>query len=178
MVLEAGCAGGRDATLYAPKAKHWMGFDFMSHFLATARAKSISNANFIEWHSRKEISSQILEAAPFDFIIARRGPTSVIQHLPNLAKADARFIAVAAGAAALLEQYKQRLEAIHWDITWSAIVEARGYLPSFEDYALQREYNNANFSRADWEANATLLGFPFLESRVVLTAMKNIQSKK
>ena len=169
-VLEAGCAGGRDAVLYAPKVKHWTGFDFMPHFLATARAKRIGNASFIEWHSRKEISSQIVELAPFDFVVARRGPTSVIQHLPNLAQADARFLAVAVGGTALLEQYKQKLEAVHWGITWSAVVEAKGYLPTFEDYCLQREYNNADFSREDWEANLTPLGLPFLESRVVLVA--------
>ena len=169
-VLEAGCAGGRDAALYTPKVKHWMGFDFMSHFLATARAKSIANASFIEWHSRKEIPSQILEAAPFNFIIARRGPTSVIQHLPNLAKADAQFIAIAAGETALLEQYKQKLKAVRWHVTWSAIIEAQGFLPTFEDYCLQREYNNTDYSREDWEANSTPLGLPFLESRVVLVA--------
>ena len=27
-VLEAGCAGGRDAALYAPKVKRWTGYDF------------------------------------------------------------------------------------------------------------------------------------------------------
>ncbi|MEY4530375.1 MAG: hypothetical protein RLZZ156_1096 [Deinococcota bacterium] len=172
-VLEAGCAGGRDAAIYAPKSKHWMGFDFMPHFLATARAKGISNASFVEWHSRKEIPAQILEAASFDFIVARRGPTSIIQHLPVLARANARFIAVAAGDADLLEQYKQKLEAVHWEITWSAIIEAKGYLPTFEDYCLQSEYNNATFSRKDWEVNSTPLGLLFLESRVVLVARVN-----
>jgi SAM-dependent methyltransferase len=172
-VLEAGCAGGRDAALYAPKVKHWTGFDFMPHFLATARAKGITNTSFVEWHSRKEISSAILENAPFDLIVARRGPTSVIQHLPALVRADARFIAVAAGGSGLLEQYKQKLKAVNWQVTWSAVIEAQGFLLTFEDYCLQSEYNNAAFSRADWEVNSTPLGLPFLESRMVLVARVN-----
>jgi SAM-dependent methyltransferase len=173
-VLEAGCAGGRDAALYAPKVRHWTGFDFMPHFLATARAKTIANASFIDWHSSKEsIPSAILENAPFDLIVARRGPTSVVQHLPSLTRAGAKFIAVAAGDSVLFEQYKLRLEAVNWEITWSAVVTAKGFLPTFEDYCLQREYNALPFSRADWDANCTPLGLPFLESRVVLMAQAN-----
>jgi SAM-dependent methyltransferase len=170
-VLEAGCAGGRDAALYAPKVKYWAGFDFIPHFLETARAKIIPNTSFINWHSSKEnIPNQILELAPFDLIVARRGPSSIVQHLPNLVRAEAKFIAVAAGDATLLEQYNRKLEAVQWQVTWSAVVKAQGFLPTFEDYALQREYNALPFSRADWNANYSPLGLPFLESRVVLVA--------
>ncbi len=170
-VLEAGCAGGRDAALYAPKVKHWTGFDFIPHFLETARAKTIANTSFMDWHSSKEsIPKAILENAPFDLIVARRSPTSVIAHLPNLARANTKFIAVAAGDAGLLEQYEQKLEAVHWQVTWSAVVKAQGFLSTYEDYALQREYNSLPFSQADWDANFSPLGLPFLESRVVLVA--------
>ena len=78
-VLEAGCAGGRDAALYAPKVKSWMGYDFAPQFLETARARQLPNATFIDWDSGHEgIPNDISARAPFDLIFSRRGPTSVI----------------------------------------------------------------------------------------------------
>lgn len=170
-VLEAGCAGGRDAALYAPKVKSWTGYDFAPQFLKTARARQLPNAVFVDWHSRREeIPADISRRAPFDLIVSRRGPTSVIQHLPALAAENSQFVYVGPRGTDLLEEITAKLEDVAWQITWSAVVEAHGFLPSFEDYALRAEFNNQPILRADYDAGVTARGFPILETRCVIVA--------
>jgi SAM-dependent methyltransferase len=170
-VLEAGCAGGRDAALYAPQAKHWTGYDFTPQFLETARGKGIPNASFVDWHSSREpIPDAILNTAPFDLIVSRRGPTSVIQHLPVLAAPNARFLYVGPRGADLLEEIRIKLEGVSWRIVWSAVIEAHGFLPSFEDYVLYAEFGNQPVSRTEFDSRATDHGFPFLETKCVIVA--------
>ena len=170
-VLEAGCAGGRDAALYAPSAKSWMGYDFAPQFLETARSKGIPNASFVDWHSSREpIPTVILEAAPFDLIVSRRGPTSVIQHLPALAAADSHFLYVGPRGADLLEEICAKIESVNWQVTWSAVVQARGFLPSFEEYTLYNEFGALPGSRDAFDAVATARGFPIVETKCVVVA--------
>ena len=170
-VLEAGCAGGRDAALYAPQAKHWTGYDFTPQFLETARGKGIPNASFVDWHSSREpIPIAILEAAPFDLIVSRRGPTSVIQHLSALAAADSHFLYVGPRGADLLNEIVAKIESVNWQVAWSAVVQARGFLPSFEEYTLYNEFGALPGSRDAFDAVATARGFPMLETKCVVVA--------
>jgi SAM-dependent methyltransferase len=171
-VLEAGCAGGRDAAVYAPKSKHWTGYDFTPQFLETARARGIQNADFMAWDSGHEsVPAAILDQAPFDLIVDRRGPTSIVGHLPALAHAGSRFIYVGPRGTDLLEEMQGKLEAVQWQVTWSAVVEARGHLPTFEDYASRAQFAGLPLSRDEFNAHATALGFPITETKVVLVAM-------
>ena len=170
-VLEAGCAGGRDAALYAPKVKSWMGYDFTPQFLETARGKGIPNASFVDWHSSREpIPIAILEAAPFDLIVSRRGPTSVIQHLPALAAADSHFLYVGPRGTDLLEEIAAKIESVDWQVTWSAVIQARGFLPTFEEYTLYNKFGALPGSRAVFDAVATARGFPILETRCLVVS--------
>lgn len=170
-VLEAGCAGGRDAALYAPGVKSWTGYDFAPQFLETARARQLPNAAFVDWHSRREEIPKVISGrAPFDLIVSRRGPTSVIQHLPALAAADSRLIYIGPRGTDLLEEIAAKLAGVDWQVTWSAVVEAHGFLPTFEDYALYSEFNALPVSRVEFDAMTTARSFPFVETRCVIVA--------
>ncbi len=172
-VLEAGCAGGRDAALYAPKVKSWLGYDFTPQFLETARARQLPNATFVDWHSRSDdIPAAISDRAPFDLIVSRRGPTSVIQHLPALAASDSHFLYVGPRGADLLEEIVAKLESVNWQVTWSAVVMARGFLPTFEEYTLYNEFGALPVSRVAFDAVATARGFPIVETKCVVVAIR------
>ena len=171
-VFEAGCAGGRDAALYAPKVESWLGYDFAPQFLETARARQLPNATFVDWHSgREDIPNDISARAPFDLIFSRRGPTSVIRHLPALAAADSTFLYVGPRGADLLEEIVAKLASVNWQVTWSAVVMARGFLPSFEEYTLYNEFGALPVSRDAFDAVATARGFPITETKCVVVAM-------
>ena len=170
-VLEAGCAGGRDAALYASRVKSWTGYDFTLHFLTTARARGIENADFVDWHSgREDVPKDISRRAPFDLIVSRRGPTSVIRHLPALAAAHSHFLYIGPRGAELINEIRVKLGSVAWRVTWSSVVEAHGFLPSFEDYALQAKFNNQPVSKAEFASRATSQGFPILETRCLIVA--------
>jgi SAM-dependent methyltransferase len=170
-VLEAGCAGGRDAAQFAPSVAHWTGYDFTPGFLETARERNIENASFVDWHSSREpVPTTILERAPFDLVVSRRGPTSVITHLPVLTHEGSRFVAVGPRGVELLEEIRMKLKTVSWVIVWNAVVEARGFLPSFEDYASRAQFNNEPHSRSDFDAGVMTQGFPLLEMRCVIVA--------
>jgi SAM-dependent methyltransferase len=170
-VLEAGCAGGRDAERVAAKVRDWIGYDFVPQFLKTARDKHIPNASFVDWHSSREpIPDEVLDRAPFDLVVSRRGPTSIIQHLPALTSPLSKFIYVGPRGMDLLEEVCAKLELIRWQMIWSAVVEARGFLPTFEDYALHAEFNGLDYSNQAFEFGWTEQGFSFLETRCVVMA--------
>lgn len=129
------------------------------------------NAAFVDWHSRREEIPRVISGrAPFDLIVSRRGPTSVIQHLPALAAADSHFLYVGPRGADLLEEIRVKLAGVDWQVTWSAVVEARGFLPTFEDYALHSEFNALPVSRVAFDALCGARGFPFSETRCVIAA--------
>jgi SAM-dependent methyltransferase len=128
VVLEAGCAGGRDTQRFAPEVHHWVGYDFVSRFLLTARARNIPNASFVTWHSSKEVLPQAMpKRVPFDLIVSRRGPTSVIRHLSQIAAKHSRFIYVGPGGVDLLEDVRGELATVSWHVVWNAVIEARGF---------------------------------------------------
>jgi hypothetical protein len=64
VVLEAGCAGGRDAQRFASRV--WVRYDFVPRFLETAGAKGVSQTSFVEWNSSKEpVPTAILGGCAF-----------------------------------------------------------------------------------------------------------------
>ena len=129
------------------------------------------NATFIDWDSgHEDIPAQISARAPFDLIVSRRGPTSVIQHLPALAAADSHFLYAGPRDADLLEEIAVKLKVVNWQVTWSAVTRAHGFLPTFEDYALYSECNALPVSRVAFGAMTTARGFPFVETRCVIVA--------
>jgi hypothetical protein len=64
-----------------------------------------------------------------------------------------------------------KLERVRWQMTWSAVIEARGWLPTFEDYALYAEFNTLECLRETFEKYRTNRSFPFLETRCVVVAV-------
>ena len=129
------------------------------------------NATFIDWDSgHEDIPAQISARAPFDLIVSRRGPTSVIQHLPTLAAADSHFLYAGPRDADLLEEIAAKIESIDWQVTWSAVIQARGFLPTFEEYALYNEFGALPVSRVAFDAVATARGFPIVETKCVVVA--------
>jgi hypothetical protein len=148
-----------------------MGYDFAPQFLETARARQLPNATFIDWDSgHEEIPAQISARAPFDLIVSRRGPTSVIQHLPALAAADSHFLYVGPRGADLLEELAAKLASVDWQVTWSAVVMARGFLPTFEEYTLYNKFGVLPGSRVAFDAVATARGFPIVETKCIVVA--------
>lgn len=129
------------------------------------------NAAFVDWHSRREEIPEVISGrALFDLIVSRRGPTSVIQHLPALAAADSHFLYVGPRGADLLEEIVAKIESVDWQVTWSAVIQARGFLPTFEEYALCNEFGALPVSRVAFDAVATARGFPIVETKCVVVA--------
>jgi SAM-dependent methyltransferase len=79
-VLEAGCAEGKDAARFGSKVASWTGYDFVPEFLELAR-QNVPSTEFVYWHSSKQPTPKSLQNH-FDLVVSRRGPTSVIDHLP------------------------------------------------------------------------------------------------
>jgi len=167
-VLEAGCGHGPDAARYAPRVARWVGYDFAPGFLETAR-REVPGAEFVVWHSGREAPPTTVRP-PFDLIVSRRGPTSVIDHLGVLAAPGASFLYVGPGGDDLATRVRTRLAANGVVPAAEWTVRARGFLPTFEDYALRCAYNSSEPSRAEWEAGATDEGLCFVEERFVCLA--------
>lgn len=164
-VLEAGCGHGPDARTYAGRVARWVGYDFASGFLATAR-REVPNAEFVRWHSGREAPPGVLRP-PFDLVVSRRGPTSVIDHLRVLTAPNAAFLYVGPGGEALAAHVRSRLAAVGLAPSEEWLVRANGFLPTFEDDAAWCEYNGLAASRDLWAAEQTDAGFPFVEERFV-----------
>ena len=79
-VLEAGCGHGPDARRFGPLAASWTAYDFIPEFLKRARREA-PHAHFHEWNGRGAVPAGL--RGPFDLIVSRRGPTSVILRLPT-----------------------------------------------------------------------------------------------
>ena len=70
----------------------------------------------------------------------------------------------------MLEEIRVKLAGVDWQVTWSAVVEARGFLPTFEEYALYNEFGALPVSRVAFDAVATARGFPIVETKCVVVA--------
>lgn len=115
-VLEAGCGDGLDARRFGGQAVAWVGYDFVPELLALAR-QNAPQAEFYEWDGKGEPPATL--RIPFDLIVSRRGPTSVIRQLPVLAAPDARFLYV--GPRLDVPTVAPRLA----EVGWAVLSEAR-----------------------------------------------------
>ncbi len=87
-MLEAGCGHGRDAQRYAGRVQSYTGYDFTPVYVARAR-ENVPEAEFVLWDSSCEPVPESFERR-FDLVFSRRGPTSVVLHLPELCAPGAR----------------------------------------------------------------------------------------
>lgn len=166
-VLEAGCGHGPDAARFGPAGARWVGYDFTPELLELARVNA-PEAEFHLWDGRGEVPPTL--RGPFDLIVSRRGPTSVIPHLPVLAAPDARFVYV--GQTLDAPQVPERLGQIGWDVLGEWRVSVRAWVPTWADWEVRCSFMGIEAIRTDWDAHATPRGMPYREERYVVLAAR------
>ena len=164
-VLEAGCGHGPDAARYAAQAACWTAYDRQPELLELA-GRNAPNAHLTLWDGRGGLPAGL--EGTFDLIVSRRGPTSVIPHLPALAAPGARFLYV--GPRLDVPQVGIRLADIGWALLGEWRERVRGWLPSEADYLLRCEFMNLAPDPAIWQRQATTRGLPYFEERYTVLA--------
>lgn len=165
-VLEAGCGHGPDAARFGARVARWTGYDRQPELLDLARVRA-PQAEFVPWDGK---STPPLEFdLPFDLIVSRRGPTSVVPHLPALAAPGAHYLYVGPGWD--VPRHRERLQAVGWATLFEAHTRTRAWLPTEADYALMCEFNNLEADPAHWQAGATPRGLAYVEERVTVLAV-------
>lgn len=162
-VLEAGCGHGPDAARFGPRAARWVGYDFTPTLLELARQHAPA-AEFLLWDGKVASPGEL--HPPFDLIVSRRGPTSVIPHLPALAAPGARFLYVGPGGD--VPQARERLARIGWPILGEWRSRVRAWLPTWDDDALMCEFGGQAPDPDHWAANLTPRGLAYFEERPTL----------
>ncbi len=163
--LEAGCGHGPDAARYAVRVESWTAYDRQPELLELAR-QNASTASLSLWDGHGNIPSALL--GPHDLIVSRRGPTSVIPHLPAVAAPGARFLYV--GPRLDVPQVGIRLADIGWAVLGEWRERVRGWLPTPEDDRLRREFMNLAPDPSRWQRRATARGLPYFEERYTVLA--------
>lgn len=164
-VLEAGCGHGPDAMRFGRNAAAWVAYDFVPELLQQARANA-PHAQFHLWNGKNEIPAAL--SGPFDLIVSRRGPTSVILRMPELAASDAQFLYV--GPRLEVPQVPERLQTVGWEIVGQWRVSVLAYAPTLHDWQTRCEWMEAPCERADWNKYATAQGMPYHEERLIVSA--------
>ena len=164
-VLEAGCGHGPDAARYAAQVACWTAYDRQPELLELAAANAPA-AKLVLWDGKDGIPSEL--KAPHDLIVSRRGPTSVIPHLPAVAAPGARFLYVGPGLD--VPQVGTRLADIGWAVLGEWRERVRGWLPTPEDDRLRREFMNLSPDPSLWQRQATARGLPYFEERYTVLA--------
>ncbi|WP_309572443.1 class I SAM-dependent methyltransferase [Deinococcus sp.] len=164
-VLAAGCGHGPDAARYGPSCARWIGYDFAPGLLELARADA-PQAEFHLWDGKGDMPPELHD--PSDLIVSRRGPTSVIPHLPALAAPNARFLYV--GPTLDGPQVPERLQAIGWDVCGEWRASVRAWAPTWEDWRMRCEFMGVEARRDTWKAQATPRGLAYREERYPVLA--------
>jgi SAM-dependent methyltransferase len=164
-VLEAGCGHGPDAARFGGEVTRWVAYDCVPELLARARANA-PHADFHLWDGKSEVPAAL--RGPFDLILSRRGPTSVIHHLPTVAAPHARFLYV--GPRLNVPPVPERLSAVGWSVLGEWRVSVRAWASTWADWELRCEFMQESARRGDWEANATERGLAYREERYVVLA--------
>lgn len=162
-VLEAGCGHGPDAARFGPRAARWVGYDFTPELLDLAR-RNAPQAELLLWDGKSVPPPEL--GPPFDLVVSRRGPTSVISWLPALAAPGARFLYVGPGWD--VPQARERLGQIGWATLGEWRSRVRAWLPSWEAYARMCEFSGLEADQAHWLAQATDRGLAYSEERLTL----------
>ncbi|GGO41091.1 hypothetical protein GCM10008949_51430 [Deinococcus humi] len=164
-VLEAGCGHGPDAVRFGQTVQQWIAYDQVPELLEMAR-RNAPHAVFEEWNGKDALPAALQD--PFDVIVSRRGPTSIILRLPELAAPDAQFVYV--GPRLTVPQVAERLTAVQWRIVAEWRISVQAYAPTWEDWRVRGAWMDEPVSRADWEAGVTPQGMPYREERYVVLA--------
>ncbi len=166
-VLEAGCGHGPDAARFACGVGRWAAFDMVPELVAQARANA-PHADIHEWTAKGEVPSGL--RGPFDLIVSRRGPTSVILRLPELAAPGAEFLYV--GPRLDVPQVPDRLAAVGWEVRGEWRVSVRARVPTRQDWVTRCEWMTEPERVPEWDAHAGPDGLPYREERYVVLASK------
>lgn len=164
-VLEAGCGHGPDAAEFGRSCARWTAYDFTPELLELARVNA-PEAEFHLWDGRGEVPPAL--RGPFDVVVSRRGPTSVIAHLPAVAATDARFLN--AGPTLDVPRVPERLGQIGWDVLGEWHVSVRAWASTWTDWRVRCSFIGVETGMQEWEAHATPRGMPYREERHVVLA--------
>ena len=168
-VLEAGCGHGRDAQRYAERVQSYIGYDFIPVYVTRAR-ENVPEAEFVVWDSSREPVPEHFKKH-FDLVISRRGPTSVVLHLPELCASGARVLCVHPEDGSVEARIRERLAGVGLapDAQWQ--VRVTGFLPTPEDFVLYRQFHGderpPEVLHAEWNEGAETQGFPIEERRYI-----------
>lgn len=163
-VLEAGCGHGPDAARFGPLSAGWTAYDRQPELLALA-ARNAPEASSVMWDGKGGVPDAL--KGPFDLIVSRRGPTSVIAHLPAVAAPGARFLYV--GPRLDVPAVPQRLSAAGWAILGEWRTRVRAWLPTEADDRLRREFMSEAPDPEAWRS-AQERGLPYHEERYTVLA--------
>jgi SAM-dependent methyltransferase len=164
-VLEAGCGHGPDAARFASGCARWAAYDWLPEMLELAR-NNAPGAEFHLWDGKGEVPAGV--RGPFDLIVSRRGPTSVIDHLNVVAAPDARFLYV--GPRLDVPRVPGRLAAVGWTVLGEWRVSVRAWTPTWADWQTRCEFMGETATREDWDMHAGARGRAYQEERYVVLA--------
>lgn len=164
-VLEAGCGHGPDAKRFGQQAASWTAYDRQPELLQLAQTNA-PKAKFHLWDSKGQTPKPL--TGPFDLIVSRRGPTSVILQLPYLASTNAHFLYV--GPRLVVPQVPERLAQIGWQIFSEWKVSVLAYAPTWQDWQTRCESMQEDCKEEDWHALSTIQGMPYQEERHIILA--------
>lgn len=164
-VLEAGCGHGPDATRFGERVARWVAYDQVPELLDLARANA-PHAELYLWNGRGAVPPAL--RGSFDLIVCRRGPMSVILHLPAVAAPGARFLYV--GPTLDAPRVSERLGEVGWVILGEWRVSVRAWAPTWQDWQTRCEWMGEEPKREDWAARATARGLAYREERCVMLA--------
>ncbi len=168
-VLEAGCGHGRDAKRYVPQVRSYTGYDFTPPYVERAE-ENAPQAEFVVWDSKREPIPAF--GRRFDLVMSRRGPTSVIPHLPELCVPGARVLCIHPehGEA----RVKERLAQLGLEPQAEWRVRVKGFLSTLEDFVVYRQFHGDGRSleelHIEWDEGGKAQGFPVEESRYIYLA--------
>ncbi|WP_226342409.1 hypothetical protein [Deinococcus sp. AJ005] len=143
----------------------WVAYDRQPELLELARANA-SEAEFHLWDGRGEVPTEL--RGPFDLIVSRRGPTSVIDHLNAVTAPDARFLYV--GPRLDIPRVPERLKSVGWASLGAWHVSVRAWAPTWADWQTRCEFMGEVPSNEDWDAHAGARGMAYREERYVVLA--------
>lgn len=146
--------------------------DFTPAYVARAR-QNAPQADFVLWDSSHEPVPEHLKGH-FDLVISRRGPTSVIVHLPELCVPRACILCIHCihpDDGSVEARVRERLAGVGLtpDAQWHT--QIKGFLPTLEDFLSYRRFHGdartLEALHAEWYEGAETRGFPMEERRYI-----------
>ncbi len=168
-VLEAGCGHGLDAQRYVRKVQSYTGYDFAAAYIERAK-QNAPQAEFVLWDSSREPVPEF--GRRFDLVMSRRGPTSVIPHLPALCAPGAKVLCIHPGDGEARVEARLAQIGLEPDGQWR--VRAKGFVPTKEDFIAYRRFHGderiLEELYAEWNEGKEARGFLVEEGRYIYLA--------